>query len=188
MMTFFSSPEAYGCNECGRHIYHKPWVQPSGCERIACGKTGILRNHPVDGSEQMCDAAQPFPQANTPISLTLRYRNVFQKLSVFLVAGELPYLSRGLTGCTRRRTNANAVPGSSLWAPHSVEIAWVHSGRSTDARLGHWGEHRDLQHRKRGFTAPAPLCQSRTIDFDRRVRRAQCSGDSQRERFLSQLC
>jgi hypothetical protein len=22
MMAFFSSPETYGCNECGKHIYH----------------------------------------------------------------------------------------------------------------------------------------------------------------------
>src|ERR1700676_4365163 len=41
----FLLAEAYGCNECGRHIYHKRWVQPPGCERTACGKTGFLRNH-----------------------------------------------------------------------------------------------------------------------------------------------
>src|SRR5579872_2482503 len=82
----------------------------------------------------------------TPIPLALPFLTVFRELTVFLMARELPYYST--IHPPQEATNANAVSGSSLRVPNSLEITGVHGGRSAYPCSRHRREYRNLQHRE----------------------------------------
>src|ERR1700721_1937193 len=106
------------------------------------------------GGEDKCAVSDgKFHKRTHPDPRTGDYAHVSHKLAGFLMAGKLPPEGRTESRRPERQSNANAGSGSSLWAPHLIEIAGVHRRRGADAGFGDRCEHRDLQHREQRFAA-----------------------------------